>query len=232
MKKTILSLFAFALAASTFAPLTAGAKVGLNYTTWSIKYETDPQEKPDNPSGIGFHLGGYLQFDLSDQFAFRPELLFSVRGMKQSSTTTSTTTVFGITTTTKSDYDDKGSYSYLEVPLLMAWKASDMLAIHFGPGIGLLMGAKYTSDISTSTTVGGSTTSSSSTVEVSGSDAKEGMRGSEIGLCVGGAYETEGGLNFGLRYWRGLTTVNDDTEFVKVNTNLIQVSVGYSFLKP
>jgi hypothetical protein len=94
------------------------------------------------------------------------------------------------------------------------------------------MGAKYTSDGTSTVTIGSSTTSSSYSVEVSGSDAKEGLRGTEIGLCVGGAYETEGGLNFGLRYWRGVTTINEETDFVKQYTNLIQLSVGYTFLKP
>lgn len=233
MKKTIVSLCAFALAANTFAQLTAGAKVGLNYTTWSTKYETDPDPKPDNPNGIGFHLGGYLQFDLSDQIGLRPELLFSSRGLKSSSTETTTTTVFGVTTTTKTESDNKLHYSYLEIPVLLAWKANDMIALHFGPALGLMMGAKTTSDNTITTTTGGSTTTTSSSSDVSGSDAKKGLRGTEIGLCVGGAYETEGGLNFGLRYWRGLTTVNEDfTDFFKSYTNLIQVSVGYSFLKP
>jgi hypothetical protein len=57
----------------------------------------------------------------------------------------------------------------------------------------------------------------------------------EIGAVVGMIYETESGVNFGIRYWRGLNTVNEDTSFgdatVKSYTNLFQASLGYSFIK-
>jgi hypothetical protein len=52
---------------------------------------------------------------------------------------------------------------------------------------------------------------------------------------LGGAYQLESGLSFGLRFWRGLSTFNEETEFgpltVKTNANVIQFSVGYAFVK-
>ncbi|MBK6832507.1 MAG: hypothetical protein IPG92_18030 [Flavobacteriales bacterium] len=70
---------------------------------------------------------------------------------------------------------------------------------------------------------------------ISGSDVTDGLRKLEVGAVVGMIYETASGVNFGLRYWRGLNTINEDTSFgdatVKSYTNLIQFSLGFSFIK-
>lgn len=239
MKKILVAVVALALGTAASAQLNIGAKVGLNYTSIGTKIDPEPDEKPDATSGIGFHLGGYLQYNLSDKIGLRPELLYSIRGFKDESSTSSSQTLFGTTIVTETTSEDKGNYSYVEVPLLLAYNVSENFAIHVGPGIGLLMGGKVKSEgeTTTTTTTGGSstTTTSSYSGEASGSDVTEGVRKMELGAVIGLGYQLESGLGFNLRYWRGLNTVNEETDFggveVKSNTNLIQFSVSYAFIK-
>ncbi|MFN3963508.1 MAG: porin family protein [Fimbriimonadaceae bacterium] len=235
MRIILVSLFALGITAAQ-AQLTIGAKLGLNYSIYGTKIDPEPEEKPESDSGLGFHLGGYLVYDFSDKLGFRPELLYSARRVSFKDETTSTQSIFGTTITTKTETDGSATASYLEVPLLLNYKASDALSFQVGPGIGLLMGykSKYDSKTTTTTTTGGTTTTTTS--ESSGdTSSKEGLRGMELGLAVGGVFELESGLNFGLRYWRGLSTFNEQTEFgpatVKTHANVIQFSIGYSFIK-
>lgn len=236
MKKTLLSLGALMLVSSGYAQMTIGAKGGLNYTSWSTKYEEEPDEKPDNPSGIGFHLGGYANFGLSDNIGIQPELLYSMRSGKADGSHTEVVDMFGSTYTYESDYTDKSSYGYIELPILLNLAVSEKLHVHVGPGFGFLMGGKVSSEGTTTTTVttGGSSTTTSEDFsdEVSGSDATEGMNKTEIGGIIGLAYQGEGPLGFSLRYWRGLNPVNEETDFATVKTNLIQLSVSYAFVQP
>ncbi len=236
MKKTILALTTVLVGGSAMAQLNVGAKVGLNYSIYGTKIDPEPDEAPDAATGIGFHLGGYMEYMFSDNIGIRPELLFSTRGTKETETTTTTTDIFGITTVSETESENTGTLSYLEIPILLTYKANDNLSFQAGPGLGFLMSSKTKFDATTTTrtTSGGNTTTTTSSVS-GDSDSKEGLRGMELGAVVGVTYELESGLNFGLRYWRGLSTLNEETDFgpvsVKTNANVLQVSVGYTFIK-
>lgn len=236
MKKTILVMATVVVAGTAAAQVNVGGKVGLNYSIYGTKIDPEPDEKPESATGLGFHLGGYLEFMFSDNIGIRPELLFSARKTSDTQTTTSTTETFGTTIVAKTENDVKNTLSYLEIPLLLNYKANDNLSFQVGPGLGFLMSSKSTFDGTTTTTTTTGGQSTTTTTSVSGdSDSKEGLRGMELGAVLGVVYELESGLNFGLRYWRGLNTLNDETEFgpvtVKTNANVLQFSVGYTFLK-
>ncbi|MEY3398074.1 MAG: hypothetical protein RL220_668 [Bacteroidota bacterium] len=225
MKKQLLLAFcALGLFAGTAsAQMTFGAKAGLNYSIVTTNFKEG--EKPDdweNASGIGFHIGGFMNYDINDNLHFRPELLYSSRGTSSSSTTE--IDILGVVT--KVETDEKSSTNYLEIPLLLALGANDGFQLHVGPSVNLLMGGKATLD--NKTTVGGVTTEES--VEVSGSDFTDGMSGLDLGLVVGAGMTTDSGLGFGLRYQRGLTSINsENTDQVVSNWNVVQASVSYSF---
>lgn len=236
MKKTILALTTVLVGGSAMAQINVGAKAGLNYSIYGTKIDPEPDEKPESATGLGFHLGGYLEFMFSDNIGIRPELLFSARKTSDTQTTTTTSETFGTTIVAKTESDVKNTLSYLEIPLLLNYKANDNLSFQVGPGLGFLMSSKSTFDGTTTTTTTTGGQSTTTTTSVSGdSDSKEGLRGMELGAVLGVVYELESGLNFGLRYWRGLNTLNDETEFgpvtVKTNANVLQFSVGYTFLK-
>lgn len=91
------------------AQLNVGAKVGLNYSIYGTKIDPEPDEKPESATGLGFHLGGYLEFMFSDNIGIRPELLFSARKTSDTQTTTSTTETFGTTIVAKTENDVKNT---------------------------------------------------------------------------------------------------------------------------
>lgn len=240
MKQVLLSFAALALSSGAMAQVSIGAKAGVNYNIWSVaegdQFPTGA-DKPESSSGIGFHLGGYMEYAFSDNLAFRPELLFSTHGVKDDLDETYTETdIFGNSYTVSTTGESKVNASYLEVPLLLAYKPSEAFGIHFGPVVAFRMGFGQESEGTSSTTIGGQTTSTSFSSDTS---EDTGVQGLDFGLAAGFAYELESGLNFGFRYCRSLTTTNDDsengvlgsTDFIKINQNVLQVSVGYTFMK-
>jgi hypothetical protein len=241
IKHILFATASFLLAGTVSAQLTIGAKAGLNYSIYGTKVDPEPEEKPESDSGIGFHVGGFVNYNFSDRIGVRTELLYSARGTSFSDETTSTTSVLGTTITTKTETDGSATASYIELPILLNFQATEGLSFQAGPGLGFLMGykSKFDSKLTRTTTTG--STSSTTTSESSGDNSStEGIRGMELGLAVGGNYQLENGLSFGLRYWRGLNTFNSETEIdlpggtnytVKTNANVIQVSVGYAFIK-
>lgn len=242
MKHIILALGAVVLGTSALGQTLVGGKVGLNYTLIGTKYDPEPDPKPEAGSGVGFHIGAYVQLSISEHVGVRPEVLYSLRGFQDDRTITYTETNNGIATMVETKYSDKAAYSYIEIPLLLAFQATDNFGFHVGPGFGLLGGGKVKSSrsITTSETSGGTTTvtTSEQDLEFSGSDVTDGLRKVEIAAVVGLIFETDKGVNFGVRYWRGLASFNEDTTpyspseaTVKSYTNLFQLSLGYSFIK-
>ena len=236
MKKIILAVAACMAVMTASAQLTIGGKAGLNYSSYGTKVDPEPEEKLEAATGIGFHVGAYMEFMFSDKIGIRPELLYSARKTSDTETGTSTFDLFGTTTTIKTESDNKSTFSYLEVPILLNYKVNDNFSFQVGPGLGLLMSAKNKFDATTTTTTTTGGSSTTTTTEESGdSDSKEGLRGLELGAVAGINYELESGLSFGLRYWRGLSTLNEETDFgggtVKTNANVFQLSLGYAFVK-
>lgn len=227
MKKVLLVVAVIAFVTTSSAQ-TIGAKAGVNFNTIAISEGDDfpdGAELGENGSGIGFHVGGYAQFELSDNFNFRPELLFTNRAVSDDSEVT--TDVFGITSVTKTESDSK--FSYISIPLLLEFNATENFAAHIGPVVSLLMGQNSEGTSETSTTIAGTTTTTSASYS---DDSTEGLNGMDLGLGFGAIYSLESGLNFGIRYNLSLNTINEKTEFSKSKWGVAQFSIGYAFVNP
>ncbi len=226
MKKTLVAV-ALLTAGAAQAQFEIGAKVGANYHFQSVSLGDDAPAgatAPEGDNGLGFHFGGFLHVGLSDNIYLRPELLWSTRSW--SSTTESSISILG--TTTDIDLDVKQTMSYLEVPVLFGLRLSQNLSIQAGPGVGILTGNKVKTTGTQSITMGGQTT----TTPVDDTDTStEGFRSVELAGVLGVGYHADNGLDIGVRYWRGLNTLNENTEFVKINQNMVQVSLGFAFLR-
>lgn len=59
----------------------------------------------------------------------------------------------------------------------------------------------------------------------------DGIRPVELAGVIGLGYQAENGFDIGLRYWRGLSTINEDTDLVKSNQNIVQVSLGFALFR-
>jgi hypothetical protein len=201
MKKVIINCFLILLAISANAQLKFGAKAGLNYSTLSYNLEGEDLDE-DLETPSG--IGYHAGVYLKKSFSDKIGLQPEL--------------VVSMRTLSESEDGAKyeETYTYIDIPVMLDYNLSEKLSLQVGPQLSLL-GAhkwKYTYD--------GETESESST---------EGLNSMNFCLAVGGTFDTGNGLNFGVRYQRGLNSIYEDIEGLTVNWNVVQLSVGYSFIK-
>ncbi|MBF2708346.1 porin family protein [Flavobacterium soyangense] len=126
MKKIILlsvAFLAFSFAnAQDKKDMSFGVKGGLN-----ICSVTNADQYGSNSSSlIGFHLGLFGEFMVSDKFAIQPELLYSAQGVKVDSD--------GDKIDVKLDY--------INIPVMAKYYIAKDFSLEFGPQIGFLLSAK------------------------------------------------------------------------------------------
>ncbi|PWA05429.1 porin family protein [Flavobacterium psychrotolerans] len=126
MKKIILTvaaIFAFGFAnaqdkGGSDKSMSFGAKAGLNIASIT--------NSDGSSSLVGFHVGGFAEFKVSDKFAVQPELLYSAQGAK---------------------FDGgKMNLSYINIPVMAKYYVADAFSLEAGPQIGFLMSAKVKAD--------------------------------------------------------------------------------------
>ena len=126
MKKVVLSLVVLLISASAFAQLNGGVKAGLNLADFGA----DAKDAFDSKSRIGFHVGGYLTFSLSDAISIQPELLYNSVGAKF-----------------EGDGEDADIVmDYISIPVMFQYNINESFNIQAGPQLGLLMSAKVKAD--------------------------------------------------------------------------------------
>lgn len=127
MKKvifTVAAVFAFGFAnaqdkAGPDSTMSFGVKGGLNVASVS--------NNDDAKSLIGFHIGGFGEFMLSEKFAIQPEILFSTQGAKIDNS-------FG-------KYDV--NLNYINIPVMAKFYVTPAVSVEAGPQIGFLMTSEY-----------------------------------------------------------------------------------------
>lgn len=202
MKKIILTVAAvFALSFANAQETKFGAKVALNIASLTGDVE-------DASSLVGFQIGGFVEFKISDKFAIQPELMYSAQGVKQSYSEAGYS------------YDSDYKLSYLNVPVMAKFYATPKFSLEFGPQIGFLLSAKadYTG------TGGGVTISESE-------DIKDNLESVDFGLNFGAGYDFTENLTAGLRYNLGLSNVakTEDGDDEEIKNSVFSISVGYKF---
>ena len=125
MKSKFLTLaIVFGLISSaSFAQLKLGIKGGANI------HKLDGQSFK-NEFSFGYHLGGFAEIGLSKKFSIQPEILFSQVNIDTSSKFSD---VY--------DFDNisKVKLSYLQIPLLLNYKANEFVSLQVGPQFSILM---------------------------------------------------------------------------------------------
>jgi hypothetical protein len=134
MKNIILILFAMAASTTIVSAqdntntdarekLAIGGKLGANY---SNIYDSNTKDFNANPKG-GFAAGGFLSIPIGKYLGIQPEVLYSQRGFK------------GTGTYVASTYDLNRTLSYLDIPILFAFKPTRSLTILAGPQYSYLL---------------------------------------------------------------------------------------------
>jgi hypothetical protein len=117
MKKLLFTLFVVCLATGVFAQLSGGLKAGLNMAKQN--WELGSEEA--DASGTSFHIGGYVNFALSDALSLQPELLYNSLKLD-------------------GDAVDDVTLNYLSIPVMFLYGFSDnKFNIQAGPQLGLLL---------------------------------------------------------------------------------------------
>jgi len=107
--------------------ISIGVKVGANL---SNVYDTQGDEFDANAK-LGLAVGGFLQIPIGTFLGFHPEVLFSQKGYQGSGS------ILG------SDYNYVRTTNYIDVPLLIAFKASPAFTFLLGPQYSYLVSQKY-----------------------------------------------------------------------------------------
>ena len=116
MKKIILSAVAVLAFGFTNAQSTKfGVKTALN-----VANVTGDVEK--SSSLVGFQVGGFVEFKVSEKFAVQPELMYSAQGGKSDNA--------------------KTSLNYLNIPVMAKYYVAKAFNVEAGPQIGFLLSAK------------------------------------------------------------------------------------------
>jgi cellobiose-specific phosphotransferase system component IIB len=131
MKKNLFAILALILMANTMNAqdtnsrdqIHIGLKVGANY---SNVYDTQG-EKYDANGKIGFATGAFLSIPIGTFLGIQPEVLFSQKGFK------ATSSVLG------SDVSLTRTTNYIDIPVFLAIKPTEMLTLLVGPQYSYLM---------------------------------------------------------------------------------------------
>lgn len=115
MKKVLLIMFVLTFAANTYAQkVEFGVKAGINVSDLQM-------ENFDFNTRTGIHLGGIVEFKLTDKFALQPELLYSQLGARAEIA------------------DVKIDADYLALPVMAKYYIVKGLSIEAGPQFSLLV---------------------------------------------------------------------------------------------
>ena len=185
------------LAAQTPAPRVPtrlGLLAGVNLATFG----GDDAEGADTRTG--FVGGGYLSLGLTPVLSFRPELLYSMKGAKQSFSED------GITASAEARFD------YVEVPLLLAVDlpvtGNIRPQLYAGPALAFRVNCEVAGS-------GGGITISGDCDDFV-EPGEEGPRSFDAGAMLGGAlkFDLRGGSAFtvGVRYTLGLTEIAEGAD--------------------
>lgn len=112
-------MFAILTVFAASAQFSGGVKAGLNMS--SAKFEADGFD--EKYSGIGFHVGVYGSFSLTDALSVQPELIYN-----------------SLSFDTGDDFGDDTKASYLSIPVMLKYGFADnMFNVQVGPQIGVLL---------------------------------------------------------------------------------------------
>lgn len=191
-------------AAPTFAQMTGGAKVGINWATVSEEDEEDN----DIGSKTGLVIGGFVNVPITPMFSFAPEVLYTQKGAKQEFTEGGF------------DFEQKLKLDFIQIPLL--FKASgfaDSATVRpfftVGPAIGFLTKGRFEESVDG---------------DEFDTDIKDELKSTDFSLVVGGGAHFGRGI-FEIRYDHGFTNLEDEDEGGngELKTRTFSVLFGFGF---
>ena len=190
-----------------------GVKGGLNVSTFSYEPPTGFDDL-DIGALAGFHLGGFVNFGINDNWGVQGELMYSNQG--------GTITRTDISTGQSIEIEARRRLNYLSLPALMKYHSNSGVTFEAGPVFDFLLRGNESYDVN---------------VDLAGfaiddENVTDDHLGVDVKLAVGAGYEVASGLSFNLRYSFSLSSTLDEDgenflEGEEASINLFQLSAGF-----
>lgn len=195
MKKVILAcLVVLCTTIIVNGQVSFGIKAGVNNSTFG----GDAADFPGKKSNTGFNFGVLAGIPLSSHFVFQPEVMYSGnQGMEYRPTSTSETNY---------------TLNYVNIPLMLKYKATGGFYGEAGPYFGFLTSGKVKQKTSTTSTE---------------DDIKKFYDGTDIGVAMGIGYIMKSGLGFGARYNLGIKNIYKNTALAEFKNRYWQLNLIY-----
>ncbi len=204
--KKVLSLIVL-LTFISFAQVKFGITGGVNFSNF---YGEDAKER-DTRTGLS--VGLFIDND-SDGWGFNPQLLYSMKGAKQ---TSSETSMGGVVT----EYEMTSKYDYIEIPLLIRYvipmTGNIEPVLHAGPYVGYLVSSRNKVSIA----------ESGRTYDIETEIKKQ--FGVDAGLRLGAGVKiqlAEHQIGLSVDYSFGFFNLND---YTKAKNSCFSIMAAYSF---
>ncbi|CCZ07238.1 porin family protein [Culturomica massiliensis] len=190
-----------------------GVKAGLNLTTAGKDLKDVMKDGDfDQKTKVGFHIGAFLDWGLTENFYIQPGLYYANKGVKFEN---------------KEDdsYKTKVNLSYLELPILASYRfsLSDNIKWHVnaGPYLAYGIGGKFKYE--------GEEGDEKEDAFGTGED-EAGLKRFDFGLSFGTGVSFNA-IYVGVKYDLGLTNIADKDSWddTKIKNRNFAVSVGYTF---
>ena len=139
MKKTttllFITLLSLGLNAQSLLPIKYGIKVGANIANISST-QNDGASPIDNSAQIGVAGGFYMEIPLNDKWYLNPELIYAQKG---ASFTYDFTHNYPVNEKDEYTTTNTLKLAYVEINPTISYKASQKLALNFGPSVAFLI---------------------------------------------------------------------------------------------
>jgi hypothetical protein len=247
MKKIILTTLMLCSAIAFSQEIKYGVKGGLNISNLRGDY---PEFSPattgadeasfKNKSLIGFHFGGFLEFQVNNKFSIQPELLLSTQGSELELKATSFENSDGTGEKDTEILTQRINLTYINIPIMLKYKVLEKLNIEFGPQIGYAISGKSTwnfegtddesEEIKINLFKDGTYQFQGGTLEI-----KSALKRFDFGMNLGASYDVTEKFFIQTRYNLGLavidnnSTAGDNTKSWNLQNSVFQVSAGFRF---
>jgi hypothetical protein len=227
MKKNVLLVLALLGTLSTYAQVNFGVKAG--FSGASVKFKQDGVSNADANEGNKmlptWHAGLLADIQLAENFYVQPALLYSNKGVKNSSDMT----VAGVTVKSENSLN----LTYLELPVNLLYKqelGSGKIFGGFGPYVAYGLGGKSKSKVTTGTVE----TSGDVKIKFDGKkdvDIAEGdtdfhLKGLDAGANFILGYELKNGFLVSANYSLGLSNI-DPNDKSSMKNSYFGISLGF-----
>jgi len=136
----VLAFLTIATSAQSLIPMKYGIKVGANISN-IISTSNEGVKNIDNSALIGVAGGFYMEIALNDKWYVNPELIYSQKG---ASFTYEYTHNYDPSQSDVHNTSHELKLAYVELNPTISYKATDKLALNFGPSVSFLVTPDYT----------------------------------------------------------------------------------------